>query len=115
MNRDELLLHDHVRVRKTVSRIFIEVRVDDDESSDQTARWALAAALPPAALLARWRGHACWCWGTTGISACATRVARSTLPPWCVPGVMARTSAGSAMPERMVRVDLAVQRRGDSA
>src|SRR5436189_6471672 len=49
MNRDELLLDDHVRVRKTVSRIFIEVRDNDDEGSDQAARWSLAAALPPAA------------------------------------------------------------------
>ena len=49
MNRDELLLHDHVRVRKTASRIFIEVLVSDDEGSDQAARWTLVAALPLAA------------------------------------------------------------------
>lgn len=49
MNRDELLLRDHVRVRKTVSRIFIEVRVDGEEGSDQTGRWTLTAALPLAA------------------------------------------------------------------
>jgi hypothetical protein len=46
MNRDELLLRDHVRVRKTVSRIFIEVCVNADQISDQTARWSPAAALP---------------------------------------------------------------------
>jgi hypothetical protein len=46
MNRDEHLLQDHVRVRRTVARIFVEVRVNADEGSDQTARWSLAAALP---------------------------------------------------------------------
>jgi hypothetical protein len=45
MNRDELLLRDHVRVRKTVSRIFIEVCVNADEGSDKTARWSPTAAL----------------------------------------------------------------------
>jgi hypothetical protein len=46
MNRDELLLRDHVRVRKTVSRIFIEVCVNPVDGSDHTARWLPAAALP---------------------------------------------------------------------
>ena len=49
MNRDELLLQDHVRVRKTVSRIFIEVLVNANEDNHQAARWTLTAALPLAA------------------------------------------------------------------
>jgi hypothetical protein len=49
MKNDELLLRNHVRIRKTVSRIFIEVCVNASEGSDQTARWSPAAALPLAA------------------------------------------------------------------
>jgi hypothetical protein len=40
------LLQGHVRARVTASRIFIEVKKEDESSEVLSVRWALAAALP---------------------------------------------------------------------
>ena len=46
MNKDELLLQEHVRIRTTGAGIFVEVRMNANDGADLAVRWALAAALP---------------------------------------------------------------------